>query len=98
MRGLCTILGFIANNNIETAQIREFLVATEKEAWQRVSIARQGLDTLRTDTVDFARRNYDSAEAKTVELFGQARQVWTENSEKLIQTVKAAWEKQRSGQ
>lgn len=98
MRGLCTILGFIANNNIETAQIREFLVATEKEAWQRVSMARLGLDTLRTDTVDFARRNYDSAETKTVELLGQARQVWTENSEKLIQTVKAAWEKQRSGQ
>lgn len=95
MRGLCTLLGFVANSKLETAQIREYLVATEKEMWQRVSVARAGLDTAWLDTVDFARRNYNTAHGKTLDLAGQARQLWTENSEKAVQAVKAAWEKTR---
>lgn len=97
MRGVYTLLGFVANSKLETAQIREFLVATEQEMWQRVSVARAGVDTLRMDAVDFARRNYGTAQAKTLELVEQARQTWAVNSEKVVQTVKAAWEKQRSG-
>lgn len=97
MRGVCTLLGLVANSKLETAQVREFLVATEQEMWQRLSVAKAGVDTLRTDAVDFARRNYDTAQAKTLELAAQARQTWTVNAEKVVQTVKAAWEKQRSG-
>lgn len=93
----CTILGLVANSNYETAQIREYLTATEKDLWQRVANARAGLDTWRVDAIDLARRNYDTAQEKTLELVAQTRQMWTENTDKFVETVKAAWEKQRSG-
>ena len=91
-----SILGFVANSNLETAQIREFLLATQNEVGQRFTVARAGLDAMRMDTVEFARRNFDTAQAKTLELVEQVRLVWTENSEKLVETVQATWAKLRS--
>lgn len=87
------ILGFVANNNLETAQIRAFWAATEKDVLQRVALARAGLDTFRVDTLEFARRNYETAQGKTIEVAGQAQQLWQENSQKVVQVVKAAYEK-----
>lgn len=89
------ILGVVANYQLDTAQIRDFLVATEKDAWKRVYVARDGLAAIRTDTLEYARRNYDTATAQTQQWIGQAKQVWTENSENFVQTVKEAWRKQR---
>lgn len=89
------ILGVVANYQLDTAQIRDFLVATEKDAWQRVYLARDGLAAIRMDTAEYARRSYDTAQAQTQQWIDQAKQVWTENSEKLIQTAKEAWRKQR---
>lgn len=87
------ILGFVANSNIETAQIRAFLVATEKDVLTRVSMARAGMDTAWMDSMEFARRNFDAAQGKTVEVAGHVRQAWQESSEKVAQAVQAAWEK-----
>lgn len=48
---------------------------------------------MRMDTVEFARRNFDTAQAKTLELVEQVRLVWTDNSAKLVETVQATWAK-----
>lgn len=96
--GRNSLAGFWARNggvDVDTTRVREFLVATEKEAWHRVAVAKEGLEAMRLDTVAFVGRNYDAAQARTEQWIGQAKQLWTESSEKVVATAKELWRKQR---
>lgn len=68
-------------------------MATEKDAWNKVSLARAEIDTRWTDAVDYARRGFDSAHGQTTEWIGQAKELWTVNSEKVVDYANSLWKK-----
>lgn len=60
-----------------------------------MALAKAGVNTWKVTVVEVVQRNYDVVQWKALELADQAKVLWMESSEKVVQVAKDATQKLR---